>query len=122
MYILFQVFAARSSEHSAVYPSKNIIHILGPFIACGIAIQCPTMDRTHLSRSSESLPDPTDAANAAACHCPLGRDDGGIPGLDAVDEEAVREATLVTFGDLFDADGAEFRVALVDISVWLPVG
>lgn len=69
----------------------------------------------RLSRSSKSFPEPADIA---AGRRPLGGDDGGVPRLDAVDEEAVREAALVTLGNLLDADGAEFGVAFVDIPVF----
>lgn len=68
-----------------------------------------------LSRSCESFPE---AANAPAWYGSLRRQDGGVPRLDAVDEETVRETALVAaLGGFFDAEGAEFGIALVDVPV-----
>lgn len=50
-------------------------------------------------------------------YCTLWRDDCGVPRLDAVDEEMVREAALVVIlWGFFDGYGAEFGVAFVDVS------
>lgn len=70
------------------------------------------------SRSCKSFPEPADAP---AWYGFLGRQDGGVPRLDAVNEETVRETALVAaLGGFFDAEGAEFGIALVDVPVGSP--
>lgn len=65
-------------------------------------------ERRSLSRAHKSLPKITGAD-------PLRRQDRGVPGLDAVHEEAVGETTPAAVGYLLDGDCAELRVPAVDV-------
>lgn len=90
------------------YPTVMEMTPLIPGLNMPASVSC-----IALMRTSQALPKCT--SGGLTLDQPLGRQNGGVPGVDAIDEKAVAEGALVALGDLLDGEGPELGVATVDV-------